>query len=158
MIPLPRRAGRRWHIVWHGLRLGLVVETANFVATDAFSTIFLLFVPCFLLFSSPSISRYVYLFHVPSSVQLSSNTTLSKYVVRFLYFCVICKLPHLGIPFFCLFSIFRRLVPFSRMVFLLCSCTMYVVNTWSAYFGSSATLLFSLSHCLWPQKNLYVYL
>ena len=48
---------------------------------------FLAFVPCLLLFSfSPSFSRYVYLIRVPSSVQQSSATILSKYVVRVLSF------------------------------------------------------------------------
>ena len=83
LIPLTTRAGRRWHIVWQGPRLGFVTETGNFVTTDTLSTIFLFFfVPCFLLFSfSPSVSLYVYLLCVPSSVQHSFVTTLSKYVV-----------------------------------------------------------------------------
>ena len=77
---------------------------------DALSTSFsLAYVPCFLLhvfrFSFliffPA-SRYVYLLRVPSSVQQPS-ATLSKYLYVFIVCvlpaCVICTLPHLGIPF-----------------------------------------------------------
>ena len=84
---------------------------------------FAVFVPCFLLFlSSPSLSRYVHLLRVPSSVQQSS-ATLSKYVVRVLSSCVICTLPRPGIPFVCLVFF---VVLISRLAFLLCSRDRYV--------------------------------
>ena len=41
LIPLPTRAGRRWHIVWQGPRLGFVAETGNYVTSHALCTIFL---------------------------------------------------------------------------------------------------------------------
>ena len=60
---------------------------------------FLAFVLCFLrsLFS-PSLSRYVSLLRVPSSVQQSSCTLQQE--VRVLPSCVICIRPHLGIALF----------------------------------------------------------
>ena len=96
---LPTRAERRWQMLWQGPRLGFVAKTGRFV-TGRLEYDFLAFVPCSLHFLfSPSLSRYVYLLRVPSSVQQSS-ASLSKYVVYSTCFSpwVICILPHVGIP------------------------------------------------------------
>ena len=58
------------------------------------------FVPCFLLFLfSPSLSRYVYLLRVPSSVQ-QSCVTLSKHVVRVLLVSFVSSLISECLSFF----------------------------------------------------------
>ena len=101
VTPLPTRAGGRWQID------DVTSSPARLCSRDGkiyyygrLEYDFLAFVPCFLLFvCSPSLSRYVYLLRVPSSVQQSS-ATLSKCVFYSTSSCVICILPHLGIPLF----------------------------------------------------------
>ena len=126
LMPLPTRAGRRWHIAWRGPRLGFVAETGNSVTMDALSTIFFaFFVRCFLLFSfSPSFSRYVYPLRVPSFVQQPS-ATVSMYVVR-----VLSVSRHLhpasSRNSFILSVEYFFVVLISRVAFSLCSRTRYV--------------------------------
>ena len=117
LIPLPTKAGR-WQIVWQGSRL-CSRDRKICCYGDALSTIFLLaFVPCFLLFVfvflffsyfSPA-SRYVYLTSCPfvCATAICYSQQVRIFLVRVLFACVICTLPHLGIILF-----FIRLVFFS---------------------------------------------
>ena len=61
--------------MWQGSRLGFVAEKGSFATMDALSTDFLLFsLASFFCSFSPSLSRFVYLLRVASSVQQSSSS------------------------------------------------------------------------------------
>ena len=96
-------------MVWQGPRLGFVARDGKICRYgDALSTIFLLaFVPCFLLFVFLFLffSLHPGMFNFFVSVRLCSSHLLllsasTYFVVRVLFACVICTLPHLGIVLF----------------------------------------------------------
>ena len=114
-----------------------------------------------------SLSRYVFsLLRVPSVCAAvicysPASSTCSSFV-----FCI---LPHLGIPFVYLFSMFRTWYLVSQSLFLgwrvCCALVTRYVSTWFAYeyipwfIRDFCFLFFSVSsHCyLWPQKLYFSY-
>ena len=112
LIPLPTRAATRCQMVWQGPRLGFVAESGRFVTMNALSTIscFCALLPTFIIFSClipVCFISFVFLRLCGSSHLLLTVLPASTYVCYSTCSCVICILPHLGIPlFFYSFSIF----------------------------------------------------
>ena len=104
---------------------------------DALNMIFLLaFVLCFLLFVFHISFLYFLIFSLHSgsfifflSLLCSSHLLLSAstyFIVRVLFACVICTLPHVGVLLFFILLVFFLVALISRVAsFLLCSRTRY---------------------------------
>ena len=113
---LSTRVGRRWQIVWQGLRLGFVAETGSYATIDALSTVLLLFAsfPCFIYF-------------LP--LRSSCGTCLSMYL----------SLLRLASSMHCMQHSY---VPLERA--RTCSCTLFLIFFHQLYYLISGLFVFHL--------------
>ena len=148
LMPLLKRVGKIWQIVWQGPRFGFVAETGGALLLSTPGVRFHAFLPCFLLFFFsvliPVWFSSSYYFVRAAVIWSSSASTCSS--------CVIYILPRLRIPLaFICFTFFVVLIILGRHVVFAYPVRKHLIYLlwWIRVF------FFFVCFCLWPH-NLYL--